>query len=56
MNNRESMSDFLFSAHSHGHAHVHPAQDMAETAIDPVYGMTVKPNAGKPGLDYRRTT
>lgn len=56
MNNRDSMSDFLFSAHSHGHAHVHPAQDMTETAIDPVCGMTVKLNAGKPSLDYQGTT
>ncbi|HTO33218.1 MAG TPA: heavy metal translocating P-type ATPase [Pararhizobium sp.] len=30
--------------------------DMADTAIDPVCGMTVKLNAGKPSLGYRGTT
>lgn len=56
MNNRDSMSDFLFSAHSHGHAEIHLAQDMTETATDPVCGMKVKLNAGKPSLDYQGTT
>ena len=40
MNNRDSISDFLFSAHAQGHAH-RDEQDMPGTAIDPVCGMTV---------------
>ncbi|MBP1857159.1 Cu+-exporting ATPase [Rhizobium herbae] len=55
MNNRDSISDFLFSAHAHGHAH-RDEQDMPGTAIDPVCGMTVKLDAGKPSLDYQGTT
>ena len=56
MNNHDSMSDFLFSAHTRDHVHAPQATDKAETAIDPVCGMTVKLNAGKPSLDYQGTT
>ncbi len=56
MNNHDSMSDFLFSAHARDHVHSPQATDKAETAIDPVCGMTVKLNAGKPSLDYQGTT
>ncbi len=56
MNNHDSMSDFLFSAHTRDHAQTPQATDKAETAIDPVCGMTVKLNAGKPSLDYQGTT
>ena len=56
MNNHDSMSDFLFSAHTRDHVHSPQATDKAETAIDPVCGMTVKLNAGKPSLDYQGTT
>ncbi|WP_051108303.1 heavy metal translocating P-type ATPase [Rhizobium giardinii] len=49
------MSDFLFSAHTRDHVHAPQATDKAETAIDPVCGMTVKLNAGKPSLDYQGT-
>jgi P-type Cu+ transporter len=55
VNNQPSTADFLFSAHSHSPAHIHE-QDMVDTAIDPVCGMTVKINAGKPSLDYQGTT
>ncbi|WP_222857183.1 heavy metal translocating P-type ATPase [Rhizobium herbae] len=50
------MSDFLFSAQARDQIHAPPATDKAETAIDPVCGMTVKLNAGKPSLDYQGTT
>ncbi|WP_068955749.1 heavy metal translocating P-type ATPase [Pararhizobium polonicum] len=58
MNNHESLSDSLFSADAHGHAHHHAHADAAAsgTAIDPVCGMTVKLDAGKPSLDYQGTT
>ncbi len=55
MNNHDSISDFLFSAHAHGPAH-HDTQAMPGTAIDPVCGMTVKLDAGKPSLDYQGNT
>ncbi|OBZ93982.1 haloacid dehalogenase [Pararhizobium polonicum] len=48
----------MFSADAHGHAHHHAHADAAAsgTAIDPVCGMTVKLDAGKPSLDYQGTT
>jgi Cu+-exporting ATPase len=56
VNNHDSMSDFLFSAHTRGHVHAPLTTDKAQSAIDPVCGMTVKLNAGKPSLDYQGTT
>src|SRR5690606_27006809 len=42
-------------AMSHAHHH-HDHAPAAETAIDPVCGMTVKLGIGKPSFDYRGTT
>lgn len=56
MNNHDSVADFLFSAHAHGHDAAAERREEVVTAIDPVCGMTVKLNAGKPSLDYNGTT
>ncbi|KQS98289.1 haloacid dehalogenase [Rhizobium sp. Leaf453] len=46
----------MFSAHAHGHDAADERREEVVTAIDPVCGMTVKLNAGKPSLDYNGTT
>lgn len=56
MNNHDSVADFLFSAHAHGHDAAAERREEVVTAIDPVCGMNVKLNAGKPSLDYNGTT
>ena len=53
MNPVDHLFSPVHSAHSHGAAEVEPA---AETAIDPVCGMTVKLGIGKPNLSYQGTT
>ena len=41
------------SHHGHGHHHHHDGQPQETITRDPVCGMTVDPNAGKPSLDYQ---
>ncbi|WP_204326572.1 heavy metal translocating P-type ATPase [Rhizobium lusitanum] len=41
------------SHHGHGHHHHHDTQTQDAVIRDPVCGMTVDPNAGKPSLDYQ---
>ncbi|GES52253.1 copper-translocating P-type ATPase [Rhizobium sp. NBRC 114257] len=42
--------------HGHGHHHHHDADIQDVVIRDPVCGMTVDPDAGKPSLDYRGRT
>ena len=44
------------SHHGHGHHHHHDGQPQKTIIRDPVCGMTVDPNAGKPSLDYQGRT
>jgi len=50
------MSDAPHDHDHHGHAHPEGGQDSGETALDPVCGMTVKLNAGKPSFEHGGTT
>lgn len=38
------------------HQHAEPEQDDAVTTVDPVCGMTVKPDAGKPSFEFKNNT
>ena len=44
------------SHHGHDHHHHHGDQPQETVTRDPVCGMTVDPNAGKPSLDYQGRT
>jgi Cu+-exporting ATPase len=55
----EHSHDHSGCGHDHEHPHHHgstPAEPAEGTAIDPVCGMTVKLNAGKPSLTYKGET
>ncbi|MBS0412707.1 MAG: YHS domain-containing protein, partial [Proteobacteria bacterium] len=42
--------------HDHSHDGAHPAHEAGESVLDPVCGMTVKLNAGKPSFEHHGTT
>ncbi|MBB6485425.1 heavy metal translocating P-type ATPase [Rhizobium lusitanum] len=48
--------DHSHHGHGHHHHHDHGGQPQETVTRDPVCGMTVDPNAGKPSLDYQGRT